>query len=152
MSLSAALPSRLARSAVAIRLARRRRSRLARRWRRFDSAAAALLLLISPFLLFGPGFGCCVTTVMVVLSRSPGGPSRLEPARWQGFPIPADNFPDEIARMCDSVGKSPAWRGLDTAFPSLIFQVMHCYDHARDPSPGPVAARPAAWQDWKTRV
>ena len=43
--------------------------------------------------------------VMVVLSRCP---SLHEPARSQGFPIPADNFPSELARVCDSVGKSPA--------------------------------------------
>ena len=54
--------------------------------------------------------------VMVVLARSSGCPSRHEPARSQGFPIPADNFPNELARVCDSVGKSPAWRGLDVAF------------------------------------
>ena len=68
--------------------------------------------------LFGSGFGFCGTTVMVVLARSPGCPSRHEPARSQGFEIPADNFPNELARVCDSVGKSPAWRGLDAAFSS----------------------------------
>ena len=49
---------------------------------------------------------------MVVLARSPGCPSRHEPARSQGFQIPADNFPNELARVCDSVpvGKSPTWR------------------------------------------
>ena len=34
--------------------------------------------------------------VMVVLSRCP---SLHEPARSQGFPIPADNFPSELARV-----------------------------------------------------
>ena len=74
-------------------------------------------------LLFGPGFGFCGTTVMVVLARGPGCPSRHEPARSQGFGIPADNFPNELARVCDSVGKSPAWRGLDAAFPSHFVMV-----------------------------
>ena len=55
---------------------------------------------------------------MVVLARSPGCPSRHEPARSQGFPIPSDNFLNKLARVCDSVGKSPALRGLDAAFPS----------------------------------
>ena len=43
------------------------------------------------------------------------GTSRLEPAA--GI---SDNFPNELARVCDSVGKSesPAWRGLDAAFAS----------------------------------
>ena len=59
---------------------------------------------------------------MVVLASGPGCPSRHEPARsrLQGFKfrIPADNIPNELlARVCDSVGKSPAWRGLDAALP-----------------------------------
>ena len=54
----------------------------------------------------------------------PGCPSRHEPARPQGFQNPADNFPNELARVCDSVGKSLAWRGLDTAFPSHF--VVQC--------------------------
>ena len=68
---------------------------------RSASAAEALRLLLSPTLLFGPGrgFGFCGTTVMVVLaqcrSHCPGSLSRR--ARSQGFPIPADNFPDELA-------------------------------------------------------
>ena len=55
---------------------------------------------------------------MVVLAHGPGCPSRNagEPARSQALPISADNFPNEIARVCDSVGKSPAWRGLNAAF------------------------------------
>ena len=61
--------------------------------------------------------------VMVVLARGPGCPSRHEPARSQRFRIPADNFPNELARVCDSVGKSPAWRGLDAAFPSYFVMV-----------------------------
>ena len=62
---------------------------------------------------------------MVVPARSPGcpSPSRLEPARSQGFPIIRDIFPDELARVCASVGKLPAWRGLDAAFPSLFVKV-----------------------------
>ena len=62
---------------------------------------------------------------MVVLTRSPGCPSRLEPARSQGSqaPIPADNFSNELARVCDSVGKSPAWRSLDAAFPSHFVMI-----------------------------
>ena len=58
--------------------------------------------------------------VMVVL---PGCPSRHEPARSQGLPIPADNLPSELARVCDSVGKLLAWRGLDAAFPSHFVMV-----------------------------
>ena len=79
-------------------------------------ASAAWLRLLSLSLLFGPEFGFCRTTVQVVLTRSPGCPSRQEPARSQGFPIPADNFPNEVARVCDSAGKSPAWRCLEAAF------------------------------------
>ena len=60
---------------------------------------------------------------MVVLVRSPGCVSRQEPAPSQGYPIPADNCPNELARVCDSVGKSPAWRGLDAAFPSHFVMV-----------------------------
>ena len=45
--------------------------------------------------------------------------------------MPADNFPSDLARVCDSVGKSPAWRGrqggLDAAFPSHF--VMACEPH-----------------------
>ena len=37
--------------------------------------------------------------VMVVLARGPGCPSRHEPARSQGFGIPADNFRNELARV-----------------------------------------------------
>ena len=55
-------------------------------------------------------------SVMVVLARSPGCLSRHQPpARSQGFPILAYNFPSEPARARDSVEKSPAWRGLDAA-------------------------------------
>ena len=54
--------------------------------------------------------------VLVVLTRSTGCPS--PPAQGLGLPIPADNFPNELARVCDSVGKSPRWRGLEAAFPS----------------------------------
>ena len=60
-------------------------------------------------------------TVMVVLARGPGCPSRHEPARSQGF---ADKFPNELARVRDSVGKSPAWRGLDAAFPSHFIMLL----------------------------
>ena len=55
---------------------------------------------------------------MVVLARCPCCPSRHEPARLQGFRIPADNFPNELARVYDPMGNSPAWRFLDAAFPS----------------------------------
>ena len=69
---------------------------------------------------FGPGFGFCGKTVKVVLASGPGCLSRHEQGRSQGFRIPADNFklPNELARrgVCDSVGKSPAWRGLDVGF------------------------------------
>ena len=41
-----------------------------------------------------------------------------------------DNFPNEIARVCDYVGKSPAWRGLDAAVSSHF--VMDC--QCRPPS------------------
>ena len=83
-------------------------------------ASAAWLHLLSLSLFSGSGFGFCGTTVMIVL---PGYPSRQELARSQGFRISADNFPNELARLCDSVGKSPAWRCLDAAFPSHF--VMH---------------------------
>ena len=65
---------------------------------------------------------------MVVLARGPGCPSRHEPARLEEFVIPADIFPNELARVCDSVGKSPAWRGLDAAFqvPSPFRVVEGC--------------------------
>ena len=55
----------------------------------------------------------------------PGCPSRYEPARSQGLPIPANTFPNELARVWDSqaVGKSLAWRGLDAAFPSHFHMV-----------------------------
>ena len=36
---------------------------------------------------------------MVVLARGPGFKSRPEPARSQGFPIHADNFSNELARV-----------------------------------------------------
>ena len=67
-----------------------------------------------------------ILCVKVVQARSPGCPSRHEPARSQGFQIPADNFPNELARVCDSVGKSPAWRGLDAAFPSHFVVLCVC--------------------------
>ena len=72
---------------------------LARRLAR--SAVAALLLLLRQPLLFWPGFGFCGTTVMVVLapagdSGCPSRPDSPEPALWQGFPIPADNFPNAM--------------------------------------------------------
>ena len=57
-----------------------------------------------------PGLAASVSPgrrrVMAVL---PGCPSRHEPARSQGFQIPANNFPNELARMCDSV--ESRWRG-----------------------------------------
>ena len=55
---------------------------------------------------------------MVVLAHSPGCLSGHEPAWSQGFAFPADKLPNQLARECDSVGKSPAWRGLDVALPS----------------------------------
>ena len=78
-------------------------------------------------LLSGPGFGFCGTTAMVVLARGPGCPSRHLSARSesQGFRIPADNFPNELACVCYSVGMSPAWRGLDLAFPSHLVMRRH---------------------------
>ena len=96
-------------TAAVILLAWRRQSRLARRRRRrrFDSLGGGLPGLVRRHcfcycrqpLHFGPGFGVCGTTVMVVLASSPGCPSRHEPARSQGFQIPADNFPNELARV-----------------------------------------------------
>ena len=67
---------------------------------------------------------CRPVAVMVVVARGPAGgcPSRHEPPRSQGFQIPADNFPNELARVCDSVGKSPAC-GLDAVFPSHFVMV-----------------------------
>ena len=70
-----------------------------------DNSAAWLQLRRRGFnffrsLCFGSesGFGFCGKTVMVVL---PGCPSRRrhEPARSQGIPIPANNFPNELARV-----------------------------------------------------
>ena len=92
-------------AAAAILLARRRRSRLARRRRRFDSLGGGAhglrrrhcFCYCRQPLIFGPGFGFCGTTLMVVLARSPGCPSRPEPAWTQGFPFPADNFPNELS-------------------------------------------------------
>ena len=90
-------------AAAAILLARRRRSRLARRRRRSIRSAAARpvcgggIALATVALIIGPGFGFCGTTLMVVLARSPGCPSRPEPAWTQGFPFPADNFPNELS-------------------------------------------------------
>ena len=67
--------------------------------------------------------GIASASVAIFFVGQPGPqykfPSRHdEPARSQGFPIPADNFPNELARVCDSVGTSPASCGLDAAFPS----------------------------------
>ena len=94
-----------------------------------------------PFKFAVPGGG----HVMVVLARSPGCPSRHEPARSQGLPIPADNFPNELARVCDSVGKPRAWRGLGAAFPShfIMGRKIHCMEHgARS------CARPGGQSCW----
>ena len=43
--------------------------------------------------------------------------------RRDSSPIPADNFHNELASVCDSAGKSPAWRGLDAAIPSHFVMV-----------------------------
>ena len=96
-----------------------------------------------PFKFAVPGGG----HVMVVLARGPGCPSRHQPARSHGFPIPADNFPNELARVCDSVGnlKSWAWRGLGAAFPShfIMGRKIHCMQHgARS------CARPGGQSCW----
>ena len=48
-----------------------------------------------------------------------------------GFPIPADNIPNVLARVCDSEGKSPAWRGLDAAFPSHFVVQFRGRGHRR---------------------
>ena len=42
-------------------------------------------------------------SVIVVLARGPGCPSRHEPARSQGFRIPADNFPTESHIVSDTI-------------------------------------------------
>ena len=63
---------------------------------------------------------------MVVL---PCCPSRHEPARSQGLPIPADNFPNELARLCDSVGKS---------LPEPSEKERQHLDHATPATPCPV--------------
>ena len=39
-----------------------------------------------------------------VMDVLPCCPSRYELARSRGLPIPTDNFPNELARVCDSVG------------------------------------------------
>ena len=36
---------------------------------------------------------------MVILARGPGCPSQHELARPQGFRFPAENFPNELARV-----------------------------------------------------
>ena len=58
-------------------------------------ASAAWLRLRSLSLLFGSGFGFCGpwTTVVVVLARSSGCPSRHEPAPSQGFRFLQITFP-----------------------------------------------------------
>ena len=80
--------------------------------RRFGGMASTSVAIFA----FRVWLWVCGTIVMVALARSPGCPSRHEPARSPGFPIPADNFDNELARVRDFVGKSPAWRGLDAAF------------------------------------
>ena len=67
-------------------------------------ASAAWLRLLSPSLLVGSGFEFCGTTVMVVLPRCHESESDSESARAgltvvAGSPIPADNFPNELARV-----------------------------------------------------
>ena len=59
--------------------------------------------------------GCSGPCIMVVLARMSESARASSTA---GISEPADNFPNELARVCDSVGKSPAWHGLDAAFPS----------------------------------
>ena len=89
-----------------------------------DSTSAGLVELIAELgRATGGSPTVALSGVMVVL---PGCPSRHEPApsRSQVFPFPAHNFSDELARVCDSLGKSPAaWRspGLDAAFPQSHF-------------------------------
>ena len=56
-----------------------------------------------------PGVGCSGPDVRV-------GTSRLGRS-LRDFRTEREPFPNELARVCDSVGKSPARRGLDAAFP-----------------------------------
>ena len=87
-------------------------------------ALAALLQLLSPTFAFLAWLWVLRDNgVMVVQARSPCCPSLHEPAWSQGFRIPADNFPNEVAHVCDSVGKTPVWLSLDAAFPSHFVRV-----------------------------
>ena len=81
----------------------------------------------------------------------PGCPSRHEPARSQGFGIPSDNFLNELARVCDSVGKSLVWRGLDVAFPSHFVMVgtagqNNHYAIRRPPARPAAGLEPGRWR------
>ena len=90
---------------------------------------------------------------MVVLARGPGCPSRHEPARSQGFRIPADNFPNELARVCDSVGKSPPTVARSRCGLSFSLQVRYAIRLARpcehepwNACAGPELRRPGSGQ------
>ena len=73
---------------------KRKRSSVGRLFGQFlgflGDAGAAWPRLLSLSLLFGPGFGFCGTTVMVVLARSPGCPGSVGPGSV-GFGVPADS-------------------------------------------------------------
>ena len=61
---------------------------------------------------------------MVVLARARMSESaRAGSAACISEPSRQLQVPNELARVCDSVGKSPAWRGLDAAFPSHFVMV-----------------------------
>ena len=85
--------------------------------------------------------------VMVVpsLASSPGCQSRQEPARSQGFPIPADNVLNEIARVRDSVRKSPScgleWQMTSTVVSSVCPVALLVHLVHRHAFPRPVSGR-----------
>ena len=112
--------------------------------RRFGDAenGLATALLGASWVWFGGGFsasglwrlrfrGCFRLFGSNGRTRFPQVPTIYQPSdrsgcaalMSQGFQIPADNFPNELARVSDSVGKWPAWRCLDAAFPSHFVMV-----------------------------
>ena len=77
-------------------------------------ASASVAFLVWIWVLWDDRNACSGPQSRTPIVRVGTGTTRL--AGSKGFPIPADNFPNELACMCDSVGKSPAWCGLDAAF------------------------------------
>ena len=79
-----------------------------------------------PYLKFGLG------TVSERNGCSGPQPWLSESARADGSVagISYSNFPNELAPLCDSAGKSRAWRGLDAAFPSHFVMLMCLFSPA----------------------